>query len=189
MVSIVLIGPRGSGKTVVGKELSSILGYPFVDADAEFTQRHGNITDFVARQGWGDFREAENRLIIDLCRKYGSHGPQRIVFAPGGGAVAHDQGEEYRLSNVKQLKDTGIIFYLLPDSDIRKSAAVLTARVQKDSSTASSRPSLSAADDLAILLQRNPLYLAASEEVVYTGSKDPKGVAEEIRDTYARLVS
>jgi len=77
MVSIVLIGPRGSGKTVVGKELSSILGYPFVDADTEFTQRHGTITDFVKKHNWEKFREAENRLIIDLCRKYGSHGSQR----------------------------------------------------------------------------------------------------------------
>ena len=116
MKSLVLIGPRGSGKTIVGKELAVSLDFPFIDADKEFIDRYGNIDNFVSRHNWKEFRRLETELINGICTRYQN---SRIVFAPGGGAVAHDQGEEYRNRNVELLREFGLIFYLLPYPDLR----------------------------------------------------------------------
>ena len=186
MKSLVLIGPRGSGKTSVGKELSVISDLSFVDADVEFFQRHGTITDLVNKYGWEEFRRLETELIADICTRY-QH--SRIVFAPGGGAVAHKQGEQYRNKNVRLLRERGIIFYLLPHPDLRQSAVILTTRVQKDTTSVYVRPSLTGnshllSEMLLTLEQRHPLYQATAHYLIYTEGKPLNEVAKDILITY-----
>ena len=41
---IQLIGPGGAGKTTIGAALADRLGARFVDLDAEFISRHGDIS-------------------------------------------------------------------------------------------------------------------------------------------------
>ena len=139
MTSIVLVGPRGSGKTTVGKKLSLMLDFPFVDTDAEFIQQYGAISDFVDKHCWKEFRRLETELITCICQKY-QHA--KIVFVPGGGAVAHNQCNQYRQKNVELLSGFGFIVYLLPYQDLRQSAFVLSHRVEKDTTSTYSRPSL-----------------------------------------------
>ncbi len=186
MKSLVLIGPRGSGKTSVGKELSVILDFPFVDADVEFFQRHGTITDLVNKYSWGEFRRLETELIADICTR---HQHSIIVFATGGGAVAHDQGEWYRNKNAELLREFSLIFYLLPHPDLRQSAIILATRVQRDTTSVYARPSLTGSSDLLsemllTLEKRHPLYQATADHLIYTEGKSPNEVARDVLISY-----
>jgi len=47
-----LIGPGGAGKTTAGAALAERLGARFVDLDAEFAARNGNITAYLDAYGY-----------------------------------------------------------------------------------------------------------------------------------------
>ena len=49
---IQLVGPGGSGKTTVGSALARRLQVPFVDLDAEFTARIGDISADIDRENF-----------------------------------------------------------------------------------------------------------------------------------------
>jgi shikimate kinase len=181
--SAILVGPRCSGKTLAGKELARILETPFVDADDIFVEMcRKNVEAYVAEYGWEGFRKAETKAIEEICREY-QH--VQIVLTPGGGAVAHDQGEEYRQRNVKLLQAFGTIIYLLPEADLEKSAGILTDRLLADPTTAGQRPSLTGEQDqykdmLTAITKRHTLYSAAANITFYTGKKTVEEVAKNI---------
>jgi shikimate kinase len=52
---IQLVGPGGAGKTTVGAALAERLGERFVDLDAEFAARHGEISTYLDRHGYEIF--------------------------------------------------------------------------------------------------------------------------------------
>jgi shikimate kinase len=99
--------------------------------------------------------------------------PQDIILAPGGGAVAHDQGERYRQQNVDLLRSWGKVIYILPTESLEESARILVERMNNDPKSAGQRPSLTQAktqydDMIQTLLKRDRLYRAAAHEVFYT---------------------
>jgi shikimate kinase len=183
--SVVLVGPRCCGKTSAGIEIAGLLNAPFVDADNIFVDLYGSVNDFVKKHnGWEKFREYETQIIEDICRVYQD---KQIVLTPGGGAVAHDQGEEYRKRNVELLREFGQIFYLLPSCDLEQSAGVLTRRMLEDQTSAGQRPSLTGETDaykemLNVVTKRHPLYSAAAHAIFYTGEKTVKEVAQNIAE-------
>src|ERR1039457_6250002 len=80
--NIFLIGPMGSGKTAVGKQLARVLNFPFLDSDHEIEQRTGaDIPLIFEREGEAGFPHCEREAIAGLKAR------ERIVLAPGGGAV------------------------------------------------------------------------------------------------------
>lgn len=185
MKPIILIGPRCCGKTTVGRELSHLLEVPFIDGDEIFKEHYGMITDFVRKNGWEEFRKQESGLIEDIITIY-SQG--RIVFAPGGGAVAHEF-EGCREQNVKALKEYGNIVYILPDNNLEINAMILAERMQADYDSVNSRPALTYENDavkemLAVLKQRHPLYLKAADEVIYTEGETPDITAAHIAELF-----
>ncbi len=78
---MVLVGPMGSGKSSVGRELARELGLPFVDLDAELVRRHGPIPTLFEQRGEAAFRELETAALAAVLA-----GPA-VVLATGGGAV------------------------------------------------------------------------------------------------------
>lgn len=76
-----LTGFMGAGKSTTGRRLAKLLGYAFVDADAELERLHGPIFDIFHSRGEQEFRRLERALIAKLC----ATGPR--VMAVGGGAV------------------------------------------------------------------------------------------------------
>lgn len=80
--NIYLIGPMGSGKTAVGKQLARLLHYPFHDSDREIEVATGaDIPLIFEREGEPGFRRREREMIEQLVMHQG------IVLATGGGAV------------------------------------------------------------------------------------------------------
>jgi len=187
--SAILIGPRCCGKTSVGKEAAEILDVPFVDADEIFAEEYGTVNDYVKRnggvpEGWREFRRRETEIINEICALYDD---TQIVLTPGGGAVAHDQGEECRKRNVELLSNFGKIFYLLPASDLEQSARILTERMLADQASAGQRPSLTGETDaykemLNVVTKRHPLYSAAAHITIYTRDQTVKEIASDIAE-------
>ena len=195
MDSIILIGPRASGKTSVGKILAARSGLPFLDADAVFSKLYGSISDYQKEHGWEKFRSRETAMLEQICA---SNLHSRIILAAGGGAVAHNNGLAYRERNVQVLRNFGYVFYLLPYKNLGMSAVILQDRVENDAASASQRPPLTDIADpyeamLSILEPRDYLYRKAAHHVIYTARKTSEQVADDIcavimRETTPKLV-
>jgi shikimate kinase/3-dehydroquinate synthase len=103
---LALIGFMGAGKTTVARELSRLLGRPFVDSDAELERSLGSsIPELFAEHGEPWFREQEHLLIRELLRA-----DKPAVVALGGGAVGHagtrtDLEERARVAHVDESVD------------------------------------------------------------------------------------
>lgn len=100
MKNIVLIGMPGSGKTTVGKYLSEIMDYEFIDVDEYLEMKECcKITDIFKKYGEEHFRTLEIKYINELSQN------ERCVISTGGGVVKNE-------INIVNLKKNGVIFFL-----------------------------------------------------------------------------
>jgi shikimate kinase len=157
--NIYLVGPMGSGKTAVGKELARDLGLKFLDSDLEIEKRTGvDIPYIFEKEGEAGFRVREAAVIADLCKLAG------VVVATGGGAVLNDHSRE-------QLAATGLVIYLRTEVEEQLKR---TRRAQH-------RPLLANGnrrDTLERLAQvRAPLYAEIADISVDTSGKRVRAVA------------
>ena len=191
MTSIVLVGPRCVGKTEKGKLLAALRNIPFVDADEAFEKEHGkSIAKFVKEngdQGWQEFRKYECRGLYALTDAYSN---QDIVLTPGGGAVAHDQGESYRVQNVGLLRGFGTVVYLLPFEDnLLHNSVELTCRIVTDPRSADLRPKLLKDKDIkkAEEDKREMSFLELFIRTYQGESNEPGVVCKAANDAYEAL--
>ncbi len=160
--NLFLIGPMGSGKTAVGRQLSRLLGMAFHDSDTEIERRTGvDIAFIFEKEGEAGFRQREREAIEALTAM------DRIVLATGGGAVLLPE-------NRRNLAERGCVIYL------ETSVTQQVDRVKQGRN----RPLLSSVDTttkLAQLLQdRAPLYKEIADLVISTDGRRVRGVAEDI---------
>lgn len=161
--NVYLVGPMGSGKTAVGRELARALDLPFFDSDAEIEKRTGvDVAYIFEREGEAGFRARERDMIRELTGKAG------IVLATGGGAVLD-------ASNRARLKATGTVVYLQTGVDEQ-------LRRTRRSST---RPLLKAEDPRAVLeslmAERLPLYESIADIAVDTTGRRVRSVTTAVR--------
>lgn len=166
--NIFLIGPMGSGKSAVGRQVAKLLRLPFVDSDAEIERRTGvDIPLIFEKEGEAGFRERERELIDELTRR------QPLVLSTGGGAILAAESRE-------RLRTRGFVVYL------ETSVAQQAERVR----SAQHRPLLCGVDPaqrLAELMrEREPLYRGTADVVVPTDGRRVGAVAEEIVREYQR---
>jgi len=179
--NIVIIGPRCVGKTNTGIYLAKALNAEFIDSDPLIEKREGRtIKQIVEEKGWEHFRQLEAQLINEVT----SNGAGKsIVFAPGGGAVAH-QYEELRKQNVERLRAFGTVILLMPSKDLKESARIIRERMINDEKSSTQRPGLTGLypheEVLKTLNERISRYLQAKNHVIYTDGLDEKEVAEKI---------
>lgn len=79
---LVLIGPPGAGKSVVGELTARLLRLPFIDTDRRIVERHGPIAAIFAERGEKVFRDLERVEVKSALT-------ENAVVALGGGAVLH----------------------------------------------------------------------------------------------------
>lgn len=77
---LVVIGPPGAGKSVLGRMVAKLLHVPFVDTDRRVVAKHGPIAAIFAERGEEWFRAAERAEVATALT-------ERAVVALGGGAV------------------------------------------------------------------------------------------------------
>jgi shikimate kinase/3-dehydroquinate synthase len=101
---LALTGFMGSGKTTVGERAANLLGWRFMDLDAEIVKAAGvTVEAFFASQGEAAFREFESRLLARLL----STGPddRGLLVALGGGTLETDEAAAL-------LRGAGAVVYL-----------------------------------------------------------------------------
>lgn len=161
--SIYLIGPMGSGKTAVGRQLATELGLEFFDSDAEIeTSTSVDIAYIFEREGETSFRRRERECIANLTQR------KNIVLATGGGAVMDEE-------NRRNLTRNGTIIYL------RTSIERQLERTQH----AKNRPLLMDGEPRETLERlatvRGPLYEDLASFSVNTGGRHVRAVVASVR--------
>lgn len=160
--NVFLIGPMGSGKTAVGKQLARLLHLHFYDSDAEIEHRCGvDIPYIFEKEGEAGFREREREVIDSLTQM------QDVIIATGGGAVLSE-------SNREHLASRGRVVYLQTSVD----------QQLERTRHGRQRPLLYTDDPERRLRElmtfRGPLYEAIATLVVCTDGRQVRAVADEV---------
>jgi shikimate kinase len=163
-ISIVLVGPMGSGKTSVGRRLSCVLKRDFFDSDFEIVSRTGVSIDHIFDvEGEAGFRERERVVLKDLSEI------PNIVLATGGGIVIKPE-------NRKILKKNSFVVYL---SSTIEQLLSRTARSK-------ARPLLEKSTNREktirdLLTMREPWYQEVADVVIDTTGKKLYAIINEIK--------
>ena len=132
--NLFLIGPMGSGKSAVGRQLARLLGLPFYDSDAEIERRTGVDIPFIfEKEGEAGFRQREHETLEILTVM------RQIVLATGGGAVLLPE-------NRRMLAERGRVVYL-KTSIAQQVERVRALRAKRDA--ASWKAALAGVEDAA----------------------------------------
>ncbi len=161
--NIYLIGPMGSGKTAVGRQLAAELGLEFFDSDAEIESSTGvDIAYIFEKEGEASFRHRERECIANLTQR------KNIVLATGGGAVLDEE-------NRRNLTRSGTIVYL---------KTTVEHQLER-TKHAKNRPLLADSEPRQILEQlavvRSPLYEGLATFSVDTGGRHVRAVTASVR--------
>lgn len=190
--SIVLIGPTGVGKSVVGKELAALLGWELVDLDdlrvawyPEFgldpaTERdaweRGGLPELVAT--WKPYE------LLSVQRVMREH-PTQTVVAFGGGQSVY-VGEEMISVAREALDVASRVILLIPSEHPEESMSILQDRL-RDIPYVAGQPDREAflrafAPMLKMQLQSESNRLLATE-IIITGHSTPAELAQHIATT------
>lgn len=160
--NLVLVGPMGAGKTLVGTHLAERLELAFCDADHELERRAGtSVNELFAREGEAGFRRRERALLAELLA-----GSGRIV-ATGGGVVLDPD-------NRRLLRARGFVVWLQATVDTQ------LQRLAEDTA----RPLLQQGDRAVVLArlarERAPLYAEVADLRLATDALPPAAAAEAL---------
>jgi shikimate kinase len=167
---ILLVGPRGSGKSTVGPALAAKLGWAFADADELVETTAGKtIAAIFADHGEPAFRDRESAALAELC------GRTNHVVATGGGAVGREANREL-------LKRSGFVVWLTVTPELA------FARMSGDPTTAARRPNLTQAGGVnelrTLIAAREPFYRAVADFTCDTAARSPDEAAAAILDAW-----
>lgn len=163
--NILLIGMRGSGKTITGKILAKKLGMQFIDMDIYLEKKHGHkVREIVLEHGWEHFRQIES----EACREISKE--KNTVISSGGGIVLDRK-------NIELFQKYSIIFFLKADPK------VLSRRIRTDKN----RPELSTQPTLIgelgkVWNDRKDKYYTNTDFIIKTTRISPKRAADEIME-------
>ena len=154
--NLVLVGPMGAGKTVVGSRLAARIGLDFVDLDAAIERDAGaSIRELFEREGEAGFRERERLALAAALTASG-----RLV-ATGGGAVLDARNREaMRRHGFVAWLQAGIEAQLLRLADARDRPLLQDEHLLHGDDRAARLQQLAAI--------RAPLYAEAADLVVDT---------------------
>lgn len=97
--NVILIGMPTSGKTTIGTELSSKIGYGYIDSDSVIVARQGkSLRALIEELGNEKYLDVEATVNSQLSA-------QRCVIATGGSAI-------YRDNAMEKLRENGKVVYL-----------------------------------------------------------------------------
>ncbi len=161
---LVLVGPRGSGKTTLGHALGRVLDAPVYDTDRMVEDLAGeSLSRLWEREGEEAFREMESRALEAL-----------LTLAPG--VVSTGGGIVIRPKNREILRRMGYVLYLhVPEEQL----------VSRLSGASERRPRLREGVPLdeeirQVVLERDPLYREVADHILSAGGASIAMTVEEI---------
>lgn len=162
-MNIVLIGYRGTGKSVVGRILARRLKRPCEAMDANIVKRAGSpIPAIVDRFGWSTFRDLETEEALALGQR------DNLVIDCGGGIIE-------RPENISALKKKGLLIWL------RATVDTIVERIQGGDQRPALTQDKSFTEEVAEMLDhRNARYAAAADHAIDTDDRTPQQVVQII---------
>lgn len=166
-VNLYLVGFMATGKSTVGRGLSSRLGFHFYDSDAEIEhQQRRSVPEIFEQEGEEAFRRYERAFIES------GHPETRCVVACGGGLVT-------RPGMIELLKSKGVVICLVATPQ------TILQRTRGNRN----RPLLDVDDPekriRALLAEREPFYRRAGT-MVLTDNRGLSEVVDHLRRVYLR---
>jgi len=161
--NIYLIGPTGSGKTAVGRQLARLTGLKFLDSDHEIERRTGvEISYIFEKEGEKGFRRRERDMIRELSELGGN------IIATGGGAILSRRNRE-------RLAESGVVVWLKTG----------IGEQLKRTGRSRRRPLLNSSDPRQVLEEmariRQPLYQSIADIELDTSHQRVRAVADELK--------
>ncbi len=104
--NLCLLGLMGSGKSIIGKDLSRVYKYKYIDTDSEIEKYLGmNIETIFSNYGESYFRKIEEKICLEVLDN------ENCVISFGGGSI---------LNNLvrKKIKKKTLSIYLKVDQNI-----------------------------------------------------------------------
>jgi shikimate kinase len=162
-VNVVLIGYRGTGKSVVGRIVAETLGTECLSMDEEIVRRAGmNVPEIVEKEGWPGFRDRETQVARDFASR------KTVVIDCGGGVIE-------RPENIEALRTGGTVFWL------KASVDVIVGRIEDDTQRPALVEGRTFTDEVReVLERRTPLYRNAADHEIDTDELTPQEVADRI---------
>jgi shikimate kinase len=166
-MNIVLIGYRGTGKSLIGGILAERLGMPYIGMDAAIIERAGmSVPEIVAQRGWPGFRDLESEIARELA------GRDNIIIDTGGGVIE-------RPGNIEALGRNARIFWLTATT------ATIVARIEGGTE----RPALISGKTFTeevdeVLARRTPIYRSAAHHEIATDGLTPEEIVARIEELW-----
>jgi len=160
---VFIVGPMGSGKSTVGKQLATLMSRDFIDSDTEIETRCGaDIPWIFDVEGEAGFRRRETAVLRDLAER------ESVVIATGGGAILAEE-------NRALMSSSGVVIYL----------DVSVAQQVQRTGTGEGRPLLQQGDRRAtlnrLMAEREPLYRALADVIISAGAGSARKIALQIQ--------
>ena len=162
-MNIVLIGYRGTGKSVVGELLAQKLNRETISMDAEIVRKvRMSIPEFVEQNGWPKFRDLETEVARELAER------DNIIVDCGGGIIE-------RPENIPALRTNGAIFLLQASVD------VIVSRIADGTERPALTEGKTFTEEVAeVLDRRSTLYNEAAQHTINTDDMTPEQIADSI---------
>ncbi|MFC1895848.1 shikimate kinase [Thermodesulfobacteriota bacterium] len=162
-MKIVLIGYRGTGKSVVGNLVAEGLQMKCIAMDARIVERAGmSIPDIVENHGWKTFRNMETEVARELAKL------DNIIIDTGGGVIE-------RPENIDALQANSRIIWL------KASVGAIVSRIQGGTERPSLMSGRSFTEEVAeVLERRTPKYKSAAQYDIDTDHLTPEQVADRV---------
>jgi shikimate kinase len=164
-MNIVLIGYRGTGKSVIGAILAKRLGMRCIAMDEEIVNKAGmSIPEIVEQFGWPGFRDRESAEVRDLASR------DNIIIDTGGGVIE-------RPENIEVLQKNACMIWM------KASVETIVARIQGGTERPALTPGTTFTEEVTeVLERRTPKYRSAAHYEIDTDNMTPEQIADAIID-------
>ena len=179
MAIITLVGPRSVGKSTVGKNLASSLGYKYVNTDEVMDkkwEKQGGIGKYTTKYGWDSYYKQLNNY---FRRNLDSFKKEKGVILDCGGGTIYSEFPGSRL-NAKLLKGNSKIVLILPDQDLEKGYEILFERERKRPHFKTWDPKKLKSKVVEDYKSRVPGMLEYADHVVHADQNSPEKLAKLI---------
>jgi shikimate kinase len=166
-----MLGYRGTGKSVVSKVLSVELRMQLFRIDNMVVKAAGKpIAKIVEQDGWPAFRKLESEIVDRVSREV-----QNSIIDCGGGVILDD-------NNMVLLKQVGKCVLLTADLE------VIIRRIHKDKNRPALESGLSFEEEQKkILAERKDKYESVADFICDTSTRKPEESAQTIITHFRKL--
>lgn len=160
-MKIIFIGPPGSGKSSVGKEVAAILKLSHIDTDQLIEEKSGKrISDIFLEDGEPAFRRMESEIVLEVLQQ------DNCVISLGGGSVIDSEVAD-------KLRVEPNVIYL--EVSISNAAPRVGFNAERPLLVANPRQQW-----LKLMEDRKPIYEGLGRKKISTDNRKPKEIAREI---------